>query len=115
MKRDMGLIRLILLEQESGECTGKISKYSSEVVGYHSALAIEAGLLRGTVIQADGDNYPTGVPYRLTWACHDFLDAARDESCWRKVTEDVAKKVGSVAFDLLRQLLLEYARKVLLA
>jgi hypothetical protein len=72
---------------------------------YHSALAVEAGLVDGA-IRTDQQGYPNGVAsIRLTWKGHDFLDAARNESVWKKATGVVRSKGLSLTFDLLKELL----------
>jgi hypothetical protein len=92
MKRDMSLIRLLLLRLERDEEV-ELSAYSEDQVIYHSALAVEAGLLDGA-IRTDQQGYPNGVAsIRLTWKGHDFLDAARNESVWKKATGWFALKV----------------------
>lgn len=44
MKRDMELIRLLLLEVEGEEPKPDLSAYSSETQAYHLALLVDAGL-----------------------------------------------------------------------
>jgi hypothetical protein len=104
MKRDMNLIRLLLLRMED-EQEIDLSNYSEEQKIYHSALLVEAGLIDG-VIATDQQGYPSGVvSIRLTWKGHDFLDAARSDSVWKKVTDSMRSKGLSLTFDLLKELL----------
>ena len=51
MKRDMDLVRLLLLRQEgNAEAKARISaKYDEEKVTSHGAMVIEAGFIRGHV------------------------------------------------------------------
>jgi hypothetical protein len=84
MKRDMNLIRLLLLETEGEEPKPDLSPYNDAQRIYHSALLIEAGLVDGQIIQ-DSDGQPAAtVTLRLTWAGHEFLDAARNDTIWHK-------------------------------
>jgi hypothetical protein len=109
MKRDMNLIRLLLLETEGEEPKPDLSDFSEGQRIYHSALLIEAKLVQG-VIRTDANGLPNGtVRVRLTWAGHEFLDAARNDMIWKKA-EDRIKKAGvdvtiSVMSELLKQLL----------
>src|SRR5207245_11663571 len=104
MKRDMNLIRLLLMRLE-GEQEVDLDAYSENERIYHSALLIEANLVDG-VIRKDAEGYPSGVAsIRLTWKGHDFLDAARNESVWKKATGKVRSKGLSLTFDLLKELL----------
>jgi Hypothetical protein (DUF2513) len=104
MKRDMNLIRLLLLRAESDEEVD-LSSYTEEQLIYHSALLVEAGLVDGA-IRTDTQGYPNGVvTIRLTWNGHEFLDAARNNSVWQKATGTIRSKGVSLSFDLLKELL----------
>jgi hypothetical protein len=90
MKRDMELIRLLLLVYEGEEPKPDFSDYSEDQQVYHSALLIEAKLVDGSILP---DRYPRGiVVLRLTWDGHEFLDAARNQSVWNRIR---AKAVGA--------------------
>jgi Hypothetical protein (DUF2513) len=106
MKRDMDLIRLVLLNWESGgvDFTG----YSEGEQIYHSALLIEAGYLKGEVIPGDSEDGSgvAGVCVNgLTWAGHDFLDAARNQTIWNKVRDAISGSVGTAGIETFRKLL----------
>jgi hypothetical protein len=105
----MNLIRLLLLETEGAEPTPDFAAFTEDQRVYHSALLIEAGLVHGEII-TDGNGQPAStITLRLTWAGHEFLDAARNVTIWKKA-EDRIKKAGvdvtiSVMSELLKQLL----------
>ena len=107
----MDIIRLLLLQAEGEAPAPDLSAYTDEQKLYHSALIIEAGLAHGEVI-TDGNGQPSGtVILRLTWKGHEFLDAARNETIWKKAVEKT-KKAGiqvtmAVLEDLLKKLLKE--------
>jgi Hypothetical protein (DUF2513) len=42
----------------------------------------------------------------LTWRGHEFMDAARNDTVWRKAKTRVMANVGGLAFDVLRATLL---------
>jgi hypothetical protein len=46
-----------------------------------------------------------GFIYRLTWEGHEFLDAARDDTRWKRAWTIVREKAGSVTVDVLKQVL----------
>jgi len=72
---------------------------------YHSALLIEAGLVHGEIV-LDGNGQPVGtVTLRLTWAGHEFLDAARNDTIWHKAGERIKKSGVDVTISLLKELL----------
>ncbi len=110
MKRDMSLIRLILLDQEA-EHEADLSGFSEDQIVYHCALLIEAGLLHGSVLR-DGEGKARGAAIiSLTWAGHDFLDAARNESAWNKTKQITKEKGVSLSFELFKELLSSILRQ----
>ncbi len=105
MKRDMNLIRWLLLETEGEDPKPDLSAYTEAQRVYHSALLIEAGLVHGEVI-LDGDGQPAGtVTLRLTWAGHEFLDAARNDTIWHKAGERIKTSGVDVTLSLLKEIL----------
>ena len=93
MKRDMDLIRLILLEIESSECEiiedFQLEGYDIVSVKYNGELLFQAGLITKFYEDAIGEL----VAGSLTWDGCDFLDKIRDNSVWKK-TKDVIKDQG---------------------
>ncbi len=105
MKRDMNLIRLVLLETEGEGPKPNLSAYTEEQRLYHSALLIEGGLVHGEII-LDGNGQPAGmVTLRLTWAGHEFLDAARNNKIWHEAGQRIKKSGVEVTLSLLQELL----------
>ena len=49
----------------------------------------------------------------LTWAGHEFLDSARDETSWNKATGQLQKVNGTFGVPLLLELLKVYAKQAL--
>jgi len=111
MKRDMELIRLLLLEQEAGEPPEELKQYDEKLVVHNVALMLDAGLIEGEVFPGS-DGTPTGaVIIRLTWAGHDFLDSTRDPSIWAKAKERVIKPGASWTFSILVEFLKAEAQR----
>jgi hypothetical protein len=112
MKRDMELIRNILLAVEASPSAWVPSEvqelqmegYSEEEVGYHALLIIEAGFARGQETTAH-ELSPRGFISRLSWEGHEFLDAARDDTRWKKAWGMIRQNAGSVTVDVLKQVL----------
>jgi hypothetical protein len=105
MKRDMDLIRLLLLQCEGEEPKPDLSSYTEEQQVYHAALLVEAALIHGAVLK-DGEGHLVGAAMvRLTWAGHEFLDAARNETIWRKAGERIKKAGVQVTVAVLEELL----------
>jgi hypothetical protein len=106
MKRDMNLIRNLLLELEGEEPKPDLTPWSKKQLAYHAALIVEAGLANGTKFENYYQQEKRAVElHRLTWAGHEFLDAARDHKRWKKASALIAKAGGSVTFPILKQML----------
>ena len=118
MKRDMELIRKMLLELE-GEAPVDLSQYSKEQQTYHTVLLLESGLItsiNGSLdrIARDGRGNPIGFPpLRLTWAGHEFLDAAKNDTIWNQTRNLIKTKAGDVSFEVLKTVLTECAKRAM--
>ena len=114
MKRDMDLVREILLYVEKcetfvGPGTVKLEGHSDEVVEYHLKLLHEAGLL--DVDTPSRNPYGTSWGVRgLTWQGHEFLDAARNDTIWRKSLGTLQKAGIGATKEVLVPLLLSLAK-----
>jgi Hypothetical protein (DUF2513) len=108
MKRDMDLIRTILLKVETDEtlsgsfqavnaATFGITDHTDAEVIYHLVMLVEGGFLAGNIKLAGTGQI---VISKLTWNCHEFLDDIRDPEIWRK-TKERAKSVASVGLGFL--------------
>jgi hypothetical protein len=106
MKRDMNLVRdLLLLAEADGDDTELCSKYGREVVAGHTAILVDAGLVEGGIAcGSDGKPIASDI-IRLTWAGHEFLDNARNDTIWNKSMATIKAKSISVSFDILTTLL----------
>ena len=107
MKRDMDLVRLILLEIEDKYRSTAIydlaiDGYDTEMVAYHCKILNEAGLISDYKAQyADNEIYVFGVG-SLTWDGNDFLEKIRDDSQWKKVKETITKKGLPLVVDTIK-------------
>jgi Hypothetical protein (DUF2513) len=115
MKRDMDLIRTILLKIEvdpsfdSLEASAKsitsaarlgITGYNDAEVSYHLAQLVDAELLVGNTKMASRGLV---IVSKLSWQGHEFLDAVRDPDVWRK-TKERAKGIATVGFGFLLEI-----------
>lgn len=98
MKRDMELIRKILIEIEKQYIDValynlKVEEYDLKTVTYHCKILYEAGLISDySGFYADDELYSFGVG-SLTWEGHEFLDKIREDKIWNK-TKQVMKDKG---------------------
>lgn len=112
MKRDMELVRQILLQIESS--TGDdianilIKGCSSEEIAYHVYLLNDAGLIEAKIFYSMDSVKPDDYAiFRITWAGHDFLDASRDEGLWKKAMGMIGEQVKSAPFDVIKTVLVK--------
>ena len=117
VKRDPDLVRKMLLAVEEAPTgfapTLSFEGYTDAQVGYHAYLLIDAGLAKGPDVTAHEDDGPVAVLQYLTWEGHEFADAARDETRWKKAKSIVAEKGGGVTFDVMKALLISLAKTAL--
>ena len=116
MKRDMDLIRDLLLKIEDGQRSfdlltpevaeilgesgeGRLPREQAELLEYHLNLLDYAGLIT-IQVTLSGAVWQIG---QITWAGHDFLDTIRDPAIWRE-TKAGAKQAGGFSLDLLKAL-----------
>ena len=118
MKRDMDLCRKILLSVEAREGTVgpeevSIEGYTEGQIGYHAKLLADQGLLEGRDITGVGGSTHRYAPRCLTYAGHDFLEAARDDTRWKKAKAEVAAKGLPVTLEVMKRVLLKLVEKIL--
>ena len=112
MKRDLDLLRLILLAIEADPTYRRgellrvtIPGYSEDDTQYHLMLLGEAGLVN--VKQLSSGYFVT----RLTWEGHEFLDTIRKDSIWNKAKGKALETTGALGLNVLKALALKYARQ----
>lgn len=119
MKRDMDLIRELLLKLEAipmrqgdvfhimpDDAEIRVEGFEPGAIEYNARLLVDAGLIDPGTSRA-----MEGITFRsLTWAGHDFLDAIRDPEIWAK-TKKGAAAAGGFTMDLLRDLATGFIKK----
>ena len=106
MKRDMELVRELLLSVESdNDFAPLVEQHSLEIVLGHLEIMMDAKLLVGRIYRDTNGDLKSAFVQRLTWNGHEFLDNARNDTAWKNVMEKV-KGVGATAsFEILVELL----------
>lgn len=134
MKRDMDLIRVILMDIEANEnINGKFTISDADfgatgadrtALQYHLRLLMDAGYIEGKdLLQSAKDSkldvhrmmVEEGAPIlvtRMTWDGHDFLDTVRDSKVWEK-TKDALQGVGGVGIDTIKDVAKEIGKAVI--
>ena len=111
MKRDMNLIRQLLLDAEAHD--GKLPPLNTtdSVAAYHILLLKDAGFM-DSIIRNGVNGMPSDAAILgITWAGHDFLDAARDDTIWNKAKENFFKPGISWTVTILAEWLKQEAKQ----
>lgn len=113
MKRDLDLIRTILLELEESNFIGEIEGYAPENITHHLYLLEDAGLITQELYT---NMYTQGCildGIRMTWSGYEFLEASRSNTTWAKAKEMLLEKTGAMTFELCKTLLVQLAKNAL--
>jgi hypothetical protein len=119
MKRDMDLIRSILLELEASQKPMYFNnpkniyrklenRYDLKQIWYHLELLEDACLIvfvenEDEIIEYAPSKYehPRELG-RMTWEGHEFLEAAKNEPHWNRAKEIIKEKGSGLTFDILK-------------
>lgn len=104
MKRDADIIRRIALATEAispTEVLSSLDEVDPTLFAAHVKLMIDAGLIEGRVTTFMSGN-AAAVVMRLTWAGHDFAEAARSDTLWAKAKKSVIANGAAWTLDLLK-------------
>ena len=106
MKRNMELVRELLLRVEAEQGFDSLtSKYSQEEIVGHVEILLDAKLLDGKVYYDLSGGPGSAHIQRLTWAGHEFLDNARNDTVWNKVTSTIKNAATTASFEVLVEML----------
>ena len=111
MKRDMDLIRELLLKLEAlpigpGRLVGirasepelAVDGFTADDISHHLWMLIDAGFLQ---VEGRGFNMSGELLFRgITWSGHEFIGTIRDREIWQK-TKEAAKKGGTEAIEFV--------------
>ena len=107
MKRDMDLVRLILLKiEEEYKSTAlinlSIDGYDMDTVAYHCKILYEAGFVSNYNASYAGNELYIFSVGALTWEGNDYLDLVRDNSLWKKTKDTITQKGLPMVFDTIK-------------
>jgi hypothetical protein len=111
LKRDMDLIRQIMLHLESfpdpdlNLTEVSLDGYADQIVLGHLILLQEAGFISMNVERFLGGEPPQIWVHRITWEGHEFLEAVRSETIWAKSTKVITSAGIGLAWPLLQAVL----------
>ena len=106
MRRDMDLVRRILIELSESSGPLPASAFASEEVPpalavYHFEIMAEAGLIVARVTRAKG-TAPSAVAERMTWEGEEFLANVRSDGVWSRVKLAIAKAAGDASLSVFK-------------
>ena len=120
MKRDMDLIRALLLEIESWPPGARvpstriaIEPYTDEQIRYHANLLQVAGLIGGVLAVHNASGERPAIIGHLTWHGHEFVDATRSDAVWTAVEKRAELVGGSINMELLTELASSVSRSMM--
>jgi hypothetical protein len=105
MKRDMDLVREILLEMETWNVDQRdreivIKGHTPEEITYHLGLMHQAGLIKAADASSrDGEAW---LPVDILWDGHEFLEASRNETIWAKAKQKALTTTGTLTLEALK-------------
>jgi hypothetical protein len=111
MKRDMDLVRKILLTAEDADgipdYSGLEAEYGDRVLAYHRYLVYQAGLVDALVVDGEGlDPNDGGAPFcrinGLTWDGQEFLALAKTNKTWEWAKAKALEVAGGLSIDALK-------------
>ena len=88
---------------------GSVEGHSGIEVSYHVKLLDQAGLVEAIDRSTLGEF--RWVPKQLTWAGHEFLDAARSVTLWERAKSIVLKQTGGLSLEILQEVLINLAKQ----
>jgi hypothetical protein len=115
MKRDIELIRAILLKVEEipiGQTISsplKINEYDEDIIAEHVRLLYEQGYIDARIVE-EFDSYdlvgsPQVESYTITRLLndgHDFIADTKNPTVWKKTLDSIASKGGDVSLAIVK-------------
>lgn len=114
MKRDMDLIRRILLTAEAlpyGEDFQSLEGVSEEQFVTHALWLKEAGLVNAVGMAGSGSAARYAIVSGLTWDGTEFVSAMADDSLWEKAKEKFMKPGISFTLEIVKAWLIDKITK----
>ena len=114
MKRDMDLIRKILLAAEALPYAGdfqSLDGVEEEQFITHTLWLKQAGLVEAVGMAGSGSDAKFAIVQGLTWQGTEFVAAMQDETLWAKAKERFMKPGMSFTLDLVKAWLVDKITK----
>lgn len=107
MKRDMELIRKLLIEIENGNLRPEMDGVERNAVNYHLGLMKQRGLIEAIVHYSkrgvEAMDVPDSVIVKsMTWEGHDFIEAISNDTKWTKVKSFLAESGKDLTIETIK-------------
>jgi Hypothetical protein (DUF2513) len=116
MKLDLDVVRAILIEVESTPANQPpgiiaLEGIAEDITVEHIELLAEQGLIEAKSVRSGmgGRRIAAIHVVRTTWAGHDFLANAKNQSVWEKTKAFLLAKGGSASFEVVKTVLTQVA------
>jgi hypothetical protein len=106
MKRDMDLVRQIMLRIEAlpaGQpMQFRMGEVEDPVLIAHLEMMIGGGLVNGKITQPQGTRGAVIIISDLTWCGHEWIETVRADDVWRQTTATAQEQGGALSFELAK-------------
>ena len=117
MKRDMDLVRQIMLKIEElpagPPVQFRMGEVEDPVMLAHLEMMIATGLVNGKITQPYGARGAVIIVSGLSWEGHEWIDTVRSESVWESTKAALLDKAGVVSFELSKAVATQLMRRQL--
>jgi hypothetical protein len=116
MKRDMDLVRQILLEMEKWPANQrdgriKIAGHAEAEIMHHLGLLYESGLIHAMDASSmDGEAW---LPQKITWEGYEFLEDARSDTMWARAKQHALNTAGTLSLEAVKAALSVVVRQAI--
>lgn len=105
MKRDMDLVRQIMLNVEDmpvgPPIQYRVGEVEDRVLLAHMEMLISAGLVAGKISHSLGARGDVIIISGLTWEGHEWIETVRSDDVWAQVKEILADQ-GAMTYELTK-------------
>jgi hypothetical protein len=106
MKRDMDLVRQIMLNVEDMPVGPpihyRVGEVEDRVLLAHMEMLISAGLVAGKISQSLGARGDVIIISGLTWEGHEWIETVRRDDVWVSVKEILVEQGGAMTYELTK-------------
>jgi len=107
MKRDMELVREILLHVESRKDAKpkavRIEGYEDPIVVQHVEMLLDTKLLKGLKSLSGSGGLPHITVIDLTWSGHEFISALKNKTVWNRIKTKFGDQLAELPLPVIKE------------